>query len=1290
MTISREDSIGPPRFNSVLGGWLEQKLGISITPPDEDDVADWGLDEFVEWIERSLKVFPVPPSLQCASGLVRVPQTSKLRHSVTPRLLHAGALGLYRWQNASVLADLNAIKAMDGCPDPLDSFVAGRDIDEPKGAPPGEAERFLVTDADFSQAQVVWKARTAEGLVMHGPPGTGKSQTIVNVIADALARGERVLMVCQKDAATRVVHNRLRQAGLDELCLEVHDAENDRLSVFRAIRDQVSSLPDRAKPQPRDRARLAGEIEALERELDDFAIAMRQPDPAIGLCYRDLLALEGRAIQRFPEARVLPNLPRAIEMLGHEPARSFGATLRRLGTLFHAARVPWNSWTSRVPDVEHQIGFRRDAEQALSAVRTAGEPLEETVRELQERHPSGIVPPIEGDPTSWRQGLERILDRCRDLIERSPQDREAIRGWLRSLDQPGSAERYSAMLARISEAMGAVEASDACPRDPSWSATLHGASPERVQIALASCRRVVASTKESWLRRWLSRSLKRAKQVLQALRSDAADALLIEVAQSGSRHADALELEAAVLQAAESCHPTLGQRLDDPDAAKVLVRRVHATAAEAFALHEDLRHAPMLRGMVDEVLKGRPLSPADVAMVDAHRRRADSVTACLSAIETLAWLFSPEAIDRLRKEARTGGRVRAWADRAIEDLDRIDALAAWEAEARTADAAWQPVIEALTAWGREQWSEVTESTHWGERWEMVFLVSMAKGWKSRLLAKHPVLVKVNPTQHEAMTTRLGELIAEKRRLETRAIVAGWSARQLESKRRCPWEAVFKLRAGRNGPSPRLREAIGNSAHQGLFDMRPCWLTNPAAVSQIFPRLEGLFDLVIFDEASQCPVELAIPTIFRGKRVLIAGDMKQLPPTSFFSSSGDDEVEAEQDAAAEDEPVKQGDARAMAKVRSEAVAQSIDLLEAAVGSLPQTYLQVHYRSEHPALIQFSNHAFYNGLLEAPPTATPKDTLAPIVFKDAGGIYAARTNREEAKLVVEEIASLITQPSPPTIGVVTFNVPQRDLVEDLLEERADRDPVFRDAYEREKAREDRDLDVGLFVKNLENVQGDERDVMIFSTTFGRDGERQFYRRFGPVGQVGGERRLNVAVTRAKRRVIVLTSMPLMAIAPVLGDLGGSGDLAPAGYLQLYLDYARSISSGDRAQTDRILGRLGRRRGDQTFEGPESPFEEEVLQALQRLGIEAEPQVGDGGFRIDIAIPHKDRTRGYALAIECDGAAYHSDRSARIRDVWRQDILEQRGWRFHRIWSRSWWDNPAREVERLAEAVQAAIEG
>lgn len=459
---------------------------------------------------------------------------------------------------------------------------------------------------------------------------------------------------------------------------------------------------------------------------------------------------------------------------------------------------------------------------------------------------------------------------------------------------------------------------------------------------------------------------------------------------------------------------------------------------------------------------------------------------------------------------------------------------------------------------------------------------------------------------------------------------------------------------------------------------------------MFPLTPGLFDLVIFDEASQCPIEQALPIVYRGKRVVVAGDEKQLPPTSFFSpeSSGAEDDETE-DGAAEDVPVLQAQQAAI----TQHVTDSEDLLAAAVASLPHDYLAVHYRSEHPALIEFSNRAFYNGLLEAPPSRMPPGSeQPPIRWVEVNGLYEAgkRVNRVEAQRVVEEVKTALFMEKHPTIGVVTFNQPQRELIQDLLESERLRDRAFAEKFDEELNRRDNNQDVGLFVKNLENVQGDERDVMIFSTTFGPTSEGKMQRRFGPVGQRGGERRLNVAITRAKRRIVVVSSMPVNEISTaLLGDQGAGAGITPSGYLQLYMAYAQSISNGEAPRVARVLDLLKPSMAVRGTGDTESPLEEEIKEALDRMGYVVDSQVGVGGFRIDLAVKHRDPRLGYVLGIECDGAAYHSDRSARLRDVWRQSILQERyGWRMHRVWSTRWWHYRHEEISKLTRAIDTAI--
>jgi restriction endonuclease-like protein/AAA domain-containing protein len=220
-------------------------------------------------------------------------------------------------------------------------------------------------------------------------------------------------------------------------------------------------------------------------------------------------------------------------------------------------------------------------------------------------------------------------------------------------------------------------------------------------------------------------------------------------------------------------------------------------------------------------------------------------------------------------------------------------------------------------------------------------------------------------------------------------------------------------------------------------------------------------------------------------------------------------------------------------------------------------------------------------------------------------------------------------------------------------------------------------------------DERDVIVFSTTFGRNEEGRFYRLFGPVGAAGGERRLNVAVTRAKRQVVVVGSMPIQEIGTALrGSANPGTGLTPADYLQLYLAYARAVSEADAEQAKALLLRVKPRANvEPVGKGTDSPFEDEVLQAVRNLSYEADCQVGDSGFLIDLAVRHPEPGRGYILGLECDGAAFHSEYSARIRDVWRQEILEARGWKIHRIWSTRWWYHRAEEIQRLGRVLEEA---
>jgi REase_MTES_1575/Protein of unknown function (DUF4011)/AAA domain len=433
-------------------------------------------------------------------------------------------------------------------------------------------------------------------------------------------------------------------------------------------------------------------------------------------------------------------------------------------------------------------------------------------------------------------------------------------------------------------------------------------------------------------------------------------------------------------------------------------------------------------------------------------------------------------------------------------------------------------------------------------------------------------------------------------------------------------------------------------------LKPCFMMSPLTVSQFLPP--GLrFDVVVFDEASQVRPSDAVNCIYRGSQLIVAGDDQQLPPTSFFeavSMDGDDEWEEEQFE------------------RYESI-----LKHCKSGGLRELPLRWHYRSQHEDLIAYSNESFYRGrLVTFPGAVEDSDGLGVKLYYVPDGVYrrgTARDNPREAEAVVARVmhwarASAANPGQELTVGVVAFSEAQAAAIEVALDRRRASARELDDFFA-----EDR-LD-GFFVKNLENVQGDERDVMIFSIGYGRDENGKLTMNFGPLNREGGQRRLNVAITRARQRVEVVSS--ITGTEPEFNAELREG----VRHLRRYLDYA-----------DRGPAALAIELDDSGLDA-DSPFEEEVLRTIRSWGYDAVPQVGTAGFRVDIGVRHPSQAGRYALGVECDGWMYHSSKVARDRDRLRQEVLERLGWRIYRIWGTAWYRNRNEQEQRLRAAIADA---
>ncbi len=431
------------------------------------------------------------------------------------------------------------------------------------------------------------------------------------------------------------------------------------------------------------------------------------------------------------------------------------------------------------------------------------------------------------------------------------------------------------------------------------------------------------------------------------------------------------------------------------------------------------------------------------------------------------------------------------------------------------------------------------------------------------------------------------------------------------------------------------------AGQSIQQLKPCFLMSPLTVAQYLEPGQLLFDLIVIDEASQMRPEDALGGVARADQIVVVGDPQQLPPTSFFQAAGKNEDESDEDFNAE------------------------AIMDMALSSFrPSRILSRHYRSQHESLIAFSNYHFYDQSLILFPSPVKNPEELGVRLEYVGGIYAANSNIDEVEAVVKAALDFMRQHPDRSLGVATMNQVQQALIEIEM----DRAFIQHPHAAKYKTAWHGTLE-SFFVKNLESVQGDERDAIFISTVYGPDKSGAVMQRFGPINRTGGHRRLNVLFSRAKKNMVVFTSLKPEDIK--VSDTSSTGLQALKGFLA----YA----------TKGVMDE-GQRDPERTTE---SAFEVWVKEKLESIGCEVHPQVGVAGYRIDLGVKHPKYPYGYLMGVECDGAAYHSSKSARERDVIRQQVLEGLGWRIYRIWSTDWFSNPAQEFKRLKDYIEALLQ-
>jgi very-short-patch-repair endonuclease len=1057
---------------------------------------------------------------------------------------------------------------------------------------------FQVVDADSSQLRTIAACAGKCDLVVEGPPGTGKSQTITNLIAQALASDKSVLFVAAKMAALDVVHRRLVQAGLGEACLELHSTKTNKRLVMKELAAALdASLQSVAAPVASTKA-----LPGVRTTLSEYVDAVHSEYGALGLSPYRAYGELGRVISA-PRVKC-PVPPESVT------ADQLDQAVRQLDDLA-AAAVPIGPPEKHAWRDTTKVFYSEDD---LASVKEYSVDLRLRTRSLIEAA-EAAERDFDFPAVSTLTDLKTISE-IADVLSRSPGVPIEIlrdRRWNAPPPEAMDLIRRGQEIQRLKDKVRRQFTADVLKREHSDDIKYIRAKALGPMGFLA----VFDGRYRSIKRRWLAYRLQgfQCSITQQAAEMEAVELLRSERAFLAGAEARGLALFGDHWEGEHSSWDALGQY-----------------TAWVIQFSQLCVKYQLKTG----VLKLASQKSPDLSFVDELRKRGAAVTASLAdlsaAVGWPAGYLERSAITQIVERAA-----------AIEGhILKGPQWAAFEMARRTAVAGLAAGVVPLGMNSEAPFPVLSSA----------FLRAFYMSWLSLVIQARPQLAAFHTLTHE-------QRVAEFRRLDQRVLLENRAAlvsqlrdrlqhRIQKPEIREQWPHLQKQLAKQRGLAP-IRGTM-KLAGRAMRAVKPCFLMSPLTVSQLLDGSAPAFDLVIFDEASQLPPEDAVATIARGAQLVVVGDPNQLPPTNFFMvTSGQVNAPTGDDGS----PVYE---------------DSDSILELCLAAgLPKSRLKWHYRSAYESLISFSNVSFYDSELYTFPNVETGTATGGLQFEYVpNGVYEGKgLNLAEARRVADAVMQFATQQierrqhSEPmrSLGVGTFNLRQQLGIQDEIERRRRENPSV-DSFFAATGPEP------FFVKNLENIQGDERDVIFISVTYARAEDGRLRYNFGPLNAENGWRRLNVLTTRARQRMRVFSS--------IRGD---------------DINTAATTSKGAKLLRDFLLyaekGRLDRVIASSAAD-TESFLERDVLGELSKRGLTLVPQVGVAGYKIDLGVIDEEAPGRFLCGIECDGVAYHSSETARDRDRLRQQVLEARGWTIHRVWSTDWFKDRAGQIDRLLALV------
>lgn len=1163
-------------INDVLLNYLEQDLNTSGFFSLNDEILSDGLIDKSEVLQITNKILS-----QISANSKEVPELGSVinipdkynreiaaKEQGSPAILFAGAFGLFRTQKEAVINDVKKLISNVG--------ELKFDLQEMSSY---QIVQHSAVETDPTQSHALKSIRESNKLVIHGPPGTGKSQTLTAIIVNALFNKAKCLVVCEKRTALEVIQKNLTMLGLGHLCGLIEDVNRDRKKIVDAVRDP--HLP----PEPVN----SGILDAIFSETDSYMNSINQNHKFYGkylLNDRTWSDLAGRFLNLKDSGSNYVKLYTAIKNAGID----------------FASEKLSEDYNSRAISINRNAKLYIPAKDVVDKFDILNDKL------FDNRAAKEIVLELANDINKINTELSSTLAKAEELHNKYHISlKEYYLNYYISFNQSLTdlQENYHKNVAI----------------NKSLYAKVGGFSD--IMLGFYS----IFSKKYKQLKNDKQVFLNNFPQLKNYIHKAYFQSSLVEIKENlseGNTQVFAIKQE-------------LDLWYSDIDAFISLeLQNYHSLKCNIDAW-KDVSSLTKLNEELENIITGLNTSGlfrSEYNYAEPHNFYKINYLKSISAkLKTLA-----------------------------ENIDALYDYTFWRKDYVLNDESGRKLIDNLINF---------ESIAWELDFELWYLFNI-------LIANERNIT----LRDDGMYGSLNESFIKIKQYQLDILKNYWKEKQVESAQALESRTGINVNAlynkSRNNKFQKrnsLRKII--SADFEVFtDHFPVVLVNPTVCSSLFDMKEGLFDVVIFDEASQLRVEDVYAAKLRGKNKIVAGDENQMPPSSYFTSTAliiDSDGALNED---EEENLTQF---------SEGLADSESLLEFSIRrGYEEAYLDIHYRSRHPDLIGFSNAAFYNSRLNPIP---PARNYKPVRYFQTYGIYDPNEgiNLVEAQkvlILIEELVKVEMGNENPSIGVATFNIFQRNFILDMIQRRADTDSVFSEKINilRNKGGET------FFVKNLENIQGDERDIIIISTTFGKKPDGSFLQNFGPINQEKGFRLLNVIVTRAKHMMIVCTSIPEENISEWSSLLSLQGNKGKAVFYA-YLAYVRAIEKNDISEKQGILNMLAMNREESNTVGKrinETAFEQEVIDRLRKVlpsdRIVHKHEIG--GFTIDIAI--KPEADGNIIAIECDGANYHNSDEAYLWDMFRQSYLERFGIKFIRIWSVNWWNNPERELKKLIEYI------